>query len=255
MSDNRALQLHVAPLEHHIISHPGRRRRNEDCVFPEHVNGEGARTFIVCDGVGGHSQGELASAMACRTVGEFLSSLEDLGEAGIREAIAMAENRLSQHTSEFPESRGMATTIVGLHPLGPSEMMVYWVGDSRLYHIREGEVLFKTKDHSLVQMMVDRGEMTEQEAANSQSNNIITQAINDTQKPATPSTQKIDGVQPGDIFILMSDGVIEGCPESNMIGHLIESDSLKAGVARIRKQCEERSHDNFSLIALQVTAQ
>ncbi len=242
----------MAPLEHYIISHPGKRKHNEDCVFPAHVNGEGARTYIVCDGVGGHSQGELASAMVSRKIGEHLSSLDEVSFEDIHSAIAEAELLLSDYSKEFPESKGMATTIVGLHPLGKDEFMAYWVGDSRLYQIRNGKIVFKTKDHSLVQMMVDRGEMTEEEASQSSSSNIITQAINDSQKSATASIEVLNQVEHNDLFVLVSDGILEGCPERDLLVHLYENQDLKHGVAAIREQCEEHSNDNFSIIALRV---
>lgn len=238
-------------LVHYILSHPGKRKVNEDSVFPEHVNGEGARSFLVCDGVGGGKYGEIASAIVSREIGTWLSS-HSATENDIRLAIERAESKLAEHSSEFPDCRGMASTLVGFHPSENNHSgYVYWVGDSRLYHIRNGEILFKTKDHSLVQMLVDKGELNEDEMSHNRSKNIILQALNDSELKARPDIAELKDLRERDVILLLSDGILEGCPESHIL-QLIEEHPLKSAVTQIRRKCEKESSDNFSLIAIEV---
>lgn len=235
---------------HFILSHPGRRRINEDSVFPEHVNGHLARTYVVCDGVGGGNRGDLASQMVSRRIGQILGEADEVSEEIIESAILQSENELKEYTEDFPESRGMATTVVGFHPVDRKSGWVYWVGDSRLYHLRDGEILFKTKDHSLVQMMVDKGDLTEAEAQSSTSKNIILQAISDGRKEAEPEFHYLEDIRPGDRILLITDGILEGCPESQLAA-LYKADSKEA-TSTIRSMCEEHSSDNFSMIAIEI---
>ncbi len=238
-------------LEHYILSHPGKRKLNEDSVYPEHVNGHGARSFVVCDGVGGGNRGDIASQIVSREVGQILNGIEEATEDLIFEAIRSAEIKLREHSTEFPDSRGMATTIVGFHPENGGKGWAYWVGDSRLYHIRNREILYRTKDHSLVQMMVDKGEMTEAEAMSSKSRNVIMQAVSDSQKQTEPDITLLEDIQSGDHILLLSDGILEGITEAEMT-QILSSSDMKSAIATIRSKCEEKSSDNFSMIAIEV---
>lgn len=235
----------------HILSHPGRRPLNEDSVYPQHVNAGGARSYLVCDGVGGSNKGEVASSIVCRVVGSHLATPEVITENDIRRAVSLAETSLSEHSKVFPECRGMASTLVGFHPVDGHSAYVFWVGDSRLYHVRDGQILFRTKDHSLVQMMVDQGQITEEEAMQSSRRNIILQAIGDGNRYSTPEIHKLEDIREGDFILLMSDGILEGCGESEIVDSL-NSDPLRTVVGKIRSSCEENSRDNFSLIALEI---
>lgn len=247
----RTVQYLVINLDHHILSHPGRRGLNEDSVFPQHVDSVGAKSFVVCDGVGGNQKGEVASSLVSKSVGQFLTQGGSITESDIRASISRAEQELSDYSEEYPECAGMATTVVGFHPTSEKSAYVFWVGDSRLYHIRNGETLFRTRDHSLVQLMVENGQLTEEEARQSRRKNVILQAISDGGKESTPDVHEIDNLLPGDHILLMSDGILEGCPEHFILSTL-SSLPLREAVKTLRSQCEEKSNDNFSLIALEI---
>ncbi|TNE27651.1 MAG: serine/threonine-protein phosphatase [Bacteroidetes bacterium] len=251
MRANLQLNDNSLNTRHYILSHPGKRKLNEDNVYPQHVDAEGARTFLVCDGVGGSNRGEVASDIVSRSIGTHLSYASEVNPQTICDAIRSAEQSLNAHSELYPECKGMASTVVGFHPNSENSAFVYWVGDSRLYHIRKGEVLFRTRDHSLVQLMVDQGHLTEEEARKSNRKNIILQAISDGNRFATPDITELTDIESGDILLLLSDGILEGCPESELIEQLSKCE-LKSAFKEIRVKCEEKSRDNFSLIALEV---
>lgn len=166
------------------------------------------------------------------------------------EALNNAEVELRAHSTDFPESRGMATTVVEFHPTGETEGLVYWVGDIRLYHLRDGKILFKTKDHSLVQMMIDKGEITEEQAEKNSATNVILQAVSDSKRGAAPDFHHLTDIQPGDRILLMTDGIHEGCPEDQLVEYF--KDNSRKAIGKIRSICEELSSDNFSMIAMEI---
>lgn len=235
----------------HVLCRPGRRSLNEDSTYPMYVNGAHYHTFLVCDGVGGNNKGEVASQMVCGTLAKALHGNNPVDEEQIRMALSQAEDELARHSETCPECRGMATTLVGFHPVENNDALVFWVGDSRLYHMRKGDVLYKTRDHSLVQMMVDSGEIQESESASYPMRHIILQALDDSGKHADAEIERLSGLIADDIVLLMSDGILEGCAEDDLIA-IFRDMSLKEAVDEVDRRCSEKSRDNFSLVALEV---
>lgn len=203
------------------VSDIGRRYNNEDAIFPLSEQAKYSdRLFLVCDGVGGSEKGEIASALACESLKVFFDTFwdEDSGtslDVFIRKAVQYTETRFDTYIKEHPNAKGMATTLTLLY-IGRSSMTLAHVGDSRIYHFREGGILYRTEDHSLVNSWVKLGKMTLEEAAAHPKKNIITQAILCTEKPCRPDVVKITDIMPGDFFFLCTDGVLEGFDDERL---------------------------------------
>lgn len=235
-----------------VLSKSGKRPYNEDAHYPSRA--ATGRTFLICDGVGGSNKGEMASQLVCSEMSTVLESLNQAGEDSIRKAIANAEDALKSKSAQDSHYCGMATTLVGLHTAkNKEEAWVFWVGDSRMYHIRNGKILFKTKDHSLVQMMIDNGEIPESDAKDYPMRNVILQALDDSGKRAEADVQRIDKIEAGDIFLLMSDGILEGCSETELT-ELFQQNSPEGALAEVDRRCAEKSNDNYSLVAVKANA-
>jgi len=167
--------------------------------------------FLVADGMGGAASGELASSMAGSLVLEALRhtwkaadpSPEAFAEA-LRDATVLANARIHQHAREHPEHRGMGTTATIAGLLGDRLFMVQ-VGDSRAYMVRDGDVQQLTKDQSLMQRLVEAGELTAEEAEVSERRNIILQALGPEAHVTVDLTHQ--QVRRGDTLILCSDGL------------------------------------------------
>jgi protein phosphatase len=167
--------------------------------------------FLVADGMGGAASGELASNMAGSLVLEALRrtleraspSPETFAEA-LRDATVLANARIHQHAREHPEHRGMGTTATIAGLLGDRLFMVQ-VGDSRAYMVRDGDVQQLTKDQSLIQQLVEAGELTAEEAEVSERRNIILQALGPEAHVMVDLTHQ--QVRRGDTLILCSDGL------------------------------------------------
>jgi len=203
------------------------RDHNEDCflvanlserkasLLPEvreHEIGPKGSLLIVADGMGGAAAGEVASQMATETLYEHLVSLwlEDEKSTPqqfayrLKEAVEAANTRIHAYAKEHPEMRGMGTTTTAVGVLD-DHLYLTQVGDSRAYLIRDGEGIQLTKDQSLMQRLVDAGEITEEEAEKSERKNIILQALGPDAKVRVDLTNQ--QIRRGDVVVLCSDGL------------------------------------------------
>src|SRR4051812_6610930 len=180
-----------------------KRPQNEDSFLEITDRG----IFAVADGVGGAQAGEVASQMAMEIVGEAFTNLganED-AEAVMRTAIQRANAAIYQMAQELPQLANMASTIVALHLAGNIATIAH-VGDSRLYSVNtRGELARETDDHSMVAEEVRAGRMSEEQAENHPSKNIISRALG--AEPSVDVEIKTVMIAPGASFLLCSDGI------------------------------------------------
>lgn len=177
------------------------RKLNEDSV----LSGADRRVWAVADGMGGHDAGEIASAM----ITEALAAIGPAGDAAKlgSQALAVLQDvnaRLIDMARKHYERRTIGSTVVGL-VADDERYLCFWAGDSRAYLLRDGAAEQLTRDHSLVQDLVDAGILNEQEAENHPNANVITRAV------GVSDVLKVDRVEgelrPGDIFLIASDGL------------------------------------------------
>lgn len=178
----------------------------------EHVVGPRGSLFMVADGMGGAAAGELASAMAADLIYSHLSSVwveDDAPTAArfafrMKEAVELANERIYGYAREHPEVRGMGTTVTAAGVFG-ADLYLAQIGDSRAYLIRNGQTIQLTKDQSLMQRLVDAGELTEEEAEQSERRNIILQALGPDPRVKVDLTHQ--SLRRGDTLIICSDGL------------------------------------------------
>lgn len=191
-----------------------RRRSNED--HGAHFVSCNGLVSVVCDGMGGHVGGAVASEVAINAIREFLDSnyYEDPREA-IGLAIETANKAILRKVAEEPQLTGMGSTCV-LLIVRDAKVYIGHVGDSRIYLIRERRITQLTKDQSFVQMLVDMGELTPEEAAHHPRKNEITNALG--LPNSSPAIVKEDAVTPqaGDCFVLCSDGMSGMVPDRDI---------------------------------------
>lgn len=170
------------------------------------------RLFIVCDGMGGHENGEVASRLVCSELAKQLLAQwnpeQPLTDDVLRHALDLAQDRLDEHDNGSLRKMGTTLTLVALHRAG---VTMAHIGDSRIYHMRPGcGILYKSRDHSLVYDLFMAGEITQEQMATAPNKNIITRALMPCQerRPRLDITHTTN-VKPGDWFMLCSDGVLE----------------------------------------------
>ena len=174
--------------------------------------------LVIAEGMGGANAGEVASAIAIDTVRQAFqpqavkeaAASEEQARTLLNNAIIQADEAINKRMWECPETSGMGTTIVACW-LTPTKAYIAWCGDSRCYVYNKTDGLRSlTKDHSYVQELIDRGELTEEEAFTHPENNVITRGLGDFDTKAQPDIVSCP-VHAGDTFLLCTDGLCGYC--------------------------------------------
>ncbi|MDR0968953.1 MAG: protein phosphatase 2C domain-containing protein [Lentimicrobiaceae bacterium] len=237
----------------YALNEIGRRDNNEDSIYPNKGKASSdTNFFIVCDGIGGHYGGEIASDTVCRSFSEFLNkSASVFNENVFQSALDYAYERLNKADSS-PDSllRRMGTTFTFLH-LGSEGAFMAHIGDSRIYHLRkEGDkmvIRYKSQDHSLVNELLRSGNITPEEAKIHPQRNIITRAMQSHQeKPDKAEIQATSDVKAGDYFFLCSDGILESIDDAILMDIISDIESDKEKMDWISQLCLKNSRDNYS---------
>lgn len=209
----------------HSIHEIGQRANQEDSLFPPiETNTYGGDLYILCDGMGGHAAGEVASLTVCKAMSEYvLSNQREDGlfeETDFSEALNHAYIALDEKDSGDEKKMGTTLVFVKFHEGG---CFVAHIGDSRIYHIRPSsrEILYVSRDHSLVNDLIELGELTIEEAKSSPQKNIITRALQPHQdKPAKADVKNLTDLKPGDYLYMCSDGMLEKMDDEAIVNIL-----------------------------------
>ncbi len=185
------------------------RSNNQDSFVAGPI-GENSAWAVVCDGMGGANGGNIASSLAIKTISDsVISSFRtNMSPNSIRLLFESAYNaaniKILNRSKEDETLKGMGTTAVGTVICNNTAFITH-VGDSRAYCFKNGELLQITRDHSIVQSMLEQGEINEEQAKHHPRKNIITRAIGVTEN-IEPEYNEIDFYE-GDILLLCSDGL------------------------------------------------
>ena len=220
-----------------------------------HVSGDKGSLFMVADGMGGAAAGELASAMAVEVIIDELrerwinadTNDPDAFVAALKIATDTANAKIHQYATEHPEYRGMGTTATIAGLLGDT-LYLAQVGDSRAYVIRDGVARQITKDQSLVQKLIEAGEMTAEQAEQNERRNIILQALGPEPRIKIDLTHQ--QVKRGDLLVLCSDGLSgQVRPDEIAQASVAEPDLVALCKRLIDRANETGGPDNITVVA------
>lgn len=197
-----------------FIHEIGQRPNQEDSIIQWNN-----RLFVLCDGMGGHEKGEVASQTVCQSLTtwfeENINPDESFTDIQLRKALEYAYQQLDQYADGSLKQMGTTLTLLYIHIQG---VTAAHIGDSRIYHIRPnssplerlGEVLYQSRDHSLAFDLFQSGEITYEEMLNFTQKNVITRAMTpDEENRHRPDIIHISDIQPDDYFYMCSDGMLE----------------------------------------------
>lgn len=198
----------------------GCRSNMEDCIYPAH--GEATdkdRLFILCDGMGGHENGEVASGIVCRVMADYIQNHSKgfITDETIKAALNGAIEELNKEDNGALRKMGTTMTLLCLHRGG---CIAAHIGDSRIYHIRpkERRIMYKSRDHSLVYDLYMAGEISKEEIATYGRKNVITRAIMPNQDECPKAdVVHITDIKVGDIFYMCSDGMLEQMDDDGLV--------------------------------------
>ena len=225
------------------INEIGQRSNQEDSIIQWNN-----RLFVLCDGMGGHEKGEVASQTVCQSLvtwfEEHVTPDAPFTDEQLREAIEYAYQQLDQYADGNPKQMGTTLTLLYI---GRNGVTAAHMGDSRIYHIRPNEkVLYQSRDHSLVFDLFQAGEITYDEMLNYPQKNIVTRAMT----PGEDNRMRADivhisDIQPGDYFYMCSDGMLEQMSNEELLA-LLSSEATDEEKRKRLIEATANNQDNHS---------
>ena len=230
------------------------RKENQDAYVTAQHTASGRTVGVVCDGMGGPAGGRVASQIAVSVYLEELEKLltadqtpQQLLEASAQ-AAALANQAIQAEAERREECRNMGTTLVSAISYDGG-VVVTNVGDSRAYHITEDGITRITKDHSLVESMVDRGDITAEEARHHPNRNLITRALGPEEDALSDSY--LLHMEPGDYVLLCTDGLIETATDKEMEEEILRGGDPNSCMDRLLDLAKRRgAADNVTAVLL-----
>jgi len=231
---------------------PGGRDRNEDAYG--YWSSDAVACYVVSDGAGGHGGGDVASKAAVSQVLKDFTGGPQVTANGLADFIQRANLVVLEQQKTSAEYRDMRATLVVLC-LDREHATAVWghAGDSRLYCFREGRLVARTLDHSVIQKLVDAGRYDEQALRAHPQRSTLLLALGSNPEIEATILDEPFLLQDGDVFLLCSDGFWEYLDDALMENVLSQSDSPEAWVARLEAELQRRvpqRHDNYTGLAL-----
>lgn len=221
------------------INEIGQRTNQEDSVWPAvDKSPTNSDFYVLCDGMGGHDSGEVASQAVCSAISDYLQNHERkdgcFDETDFTAALDCAYDLLDEKDTGALKKMGTTLTFVKFHDNG---CFIAHIGDSRIYHIRPSEhkVLYVTRDHSLVNDLIQIGELTPEEAKTFNQRNVITRAMQPNQdRRAKADINNLTDIQVNDYVYMCSDGMLEQMTDNELVNVLSmrRSDEKKISILK-----------------------
>ncbi len=230
------------------LSDAGRkRRRNEDSFVVD------PPFFVVADGMGGAQAGEVASRLAAGAFRDFREADELDDEERVAATVQEANRRIYERARDDADASGMGTTVTAAL-LGDETIVLGHVGDSRAYRIRGGKLEQLTDDHSLVAELVRTGRLTPEEADVHPQRSVITRALGTD--PDVDVDTFVVAPEPGDVYLLCSDGLTTMVPGPEILRIVGEHSSLaKAGRALVKAANRSGGEDNITVVLFSIAGE
>lgn len=242
-------------VEYATISEIGEKENNEDAVKVFINHPLSTYGFALADGLGGHGNGDIASNFVVDCVGAVIENSSDFGGVFIDECFDTAQEMLMEEKYD-KGLRSIKTTLVLLLVSGNTAVWGH-VGDSRLYHFRDGRLIGRTLDHSVPQMLAISGQIKEKDIRHHPDRSVLLRAMGtEWDLPAYEIDQRGIETVKGDSFLLCSDGFWEWIDEKSMARILKKDqgayDSLKEMVEEVKQNGQGKDMDNFSAVLVNI---
>jgi len=205
--------------------------------------------WVVADGMGGHDAGDVASAKVTEALLRLpiVYGLDDLVESAVGELKKVNKDLIALAGAD---DRTIGSTVVGV-AIADGQYRCFWAGDSRAYRVRDGVIEQLSRDHSLVQGLVDAGMLQPEEADNHPNANVITRAV------GVAEDLKVDiasgDARPGDQFLLASDGLTRVVDDGELVAELVSNVPTEAADKLVATVMSRGAPDNVTLIIVKLT--
>ncbi len=206
---------------------------------------------VVADGMGGASAGEVASEMAVRLIPDLYYRSSQTVPLALKEALEAASREIHRTAQADPELRGMGTTCVAIAIL-PPELYVAYVGDSRLYMLREGGIYQLTEDHTVVGEMVRKGILTREQARFHEERNVLSLSMGGRPEITASFWEKPMLLRDGDRLLVCSDGLHDLVSDTEMLEIITNLPTHVAVPSLIQAAKRYGGHDNITAALVHV---
>jgi serine/threonine protein phosphatase PrpC len=229
------------------------RTSNQDCAGYVLLDGLGC--WVVADGLGGHNGGEIASRLAVERITAAFEANPGIAPEALGSYLQAAQEAILDRQQAQPELASMRTTVVLLVANNQAATCAH-LGDSRFYHFRQGKIIFQTKDHSVPQALVNAGELAPEALRFHEDRSRLLRALGEDSELRLVIASRQE-IQPGDAFLLCTDGFWEYVMEEEMHQALAIADTplawLKEMEHVLRHRTEERQNkraDNYTAVSV-----
>lgn len=205
--------------------------------------------WVVADGMGGHTAGDVASSMICDSLNEITPGPE------LPEFIDEVERRLLEVNASLreiasnKEAQTVGSTVAAMVAMDRHAVCV-WAGDSRVYRCRAGQIIQVTQDHALVEELVEKGILTREQAASHPQGNLVTRAVGATDN--LKLDMEIVELQPGDVFVLCSDGLDKEMEPDEILEVVERENDRPLSDMLVDLALSRGSRDNVTVVAVQI---
>ena len=232
----------------HSITDVGRvRQNNEDSLIDSPKSG----LFGVCDGLGGHAAGEVASAIASRTITEEIEKASGPAPEALRECLELANQRILKNQMENPLMRGMGTTVSVVWISGEHDQVwVLHLGDSRIYHLHDGSISQVTDDHSPVYKLYQQGDLTKDQIRQHPQKNLLERSLGIT-STIDPDIFELK-VAAEDRLLICTDGLSDALLDSEIESLLKDHALAEAGNELVAESNRRGGLDNITIAQVQI---
>ncbi len=240
----------LTDLRHAGFSDVGRVREvNEDAYAAEEV-GSG-HLFVVADGMGGHESGDVASRIAVQTTIEAFRNGHAIDTSQrLVDALSAAHQSITARQGRREGRARMGTTVVALH-LVPGQAHYAWVGDSRIYLVRDGELSPITRDHTLGRELLERGYQDAEQVRTNPERDKLARALG-MKDQWQPETTRALPLEPGDMFLMCTDGLYRKVAEADMLSVLLGHEPVEAAIQLIQMANDGGGEDNITVQVVHV---
>jgi len=236
----------------------GQRENQEDCIYPaKGMATELDRMFVLCDGMGGHQAGEVASQTVCKAVSEYIVNHADAAtpftDEMLYEAVNKAYDALDDiDTMDSGKKPGTTFVLLYFHAGG---LMAAHLGDSRYYHIRPrtAEIRYRSRDHSLAATSFETGEVSLEEMKTMSGRNVVLRAMLPHQEERDlPDIVHIKDIKPDDWFYMCSDGMLENMNDGELLNILSNKELSNEQKCNWLVTSTDENKDNHSAYLIHV---
>ena len=242
----------VSMFDYSVSTDKGGRKVNEDSAAAVQRK-DGLYLFVAADGLGGHGKGDIASSFVTDSICKSFLETKNIDENFIENAIEKAQRGLVEKKKKMKNNMSMLTTAAVL-VADDTHFQFGYIGDSRVYYFRQGKAFIRSKDHSVPQLLVESGEITEEEIRNHPDRNKILKVLGIEGNSFDYTISDVMEYKKGDAFLLCTDGFWENVVENQMEYSLNTFESAGDWQKNMCKTVSEKKNDknldNYTSIAI-----